>query len=217
MKAFALPCFLLSFFLLFSPGPSFAYFETMNNADVVPVGTLRMIGSSQAIFDRHEGLNVSALADVGLSPNSDIRMTFGLGEVDFSFGGFYKWAPIPDIENQPAIGAIFGVTYGHIDGSNEFTALVTPILSKKYDTRHGLFNPHIGLPLGIMSRSGADKFPINLVAGTEWLPVHFKWANAKLMIEIGFDLNQSITYGTLGLSFTFDNISYLQIEQAPRE
>ena len=195
----------------------FAYFEVLNTANVVEDGTLRATATSQFLLDRYEGVEISGLADIGWSDQSDIRLTFGVGAVDFAFGGYYKWAPVPDRKGQPAMALISGVSYGNINGSNEFRVVTTPIISKKIATKkQGSFVYFVAMPIGMMSRSGEADFPVNLALGSEWFPVNFKWDNAHFIAELNLHVNDSFTSISIGISFDIDDIPYFNVTKDPK-
>ena len=193
--------------LFFCSSISSAYFETMNDAEVVPVGSLRVIASPQVVLTRHDGFTMNALTDFGFTPESDIRFAFGAGSVDFTFAGFYKWAPIPDVDNQPAMALMGGVSYANIDGSNEFSVQVHPIISKKFLlASSGSFTPHLALPVALMSRSGNAKLPIQVNFGTQWVPPNWKWKNSFLIAEAAVNISESFSAISIGAAFQFDQI-----------
>ena len=211
MKAYSLFATLSAIYTLSITPQSFAYLETMNNANVVKNGTLRAMVSSQLGLSRHNGLNINGLADVGLSEDSDLRFSFGLGKVNFAFAGLYKWAPIPDVDKQPAMAIISGVSYANIAGSNEFSIQLQPLLSKGFDSRWGYFTPHVALPVAIMSRSGKTVYPLHFAVGTEFIPVDFKWENVRFMTELILNLNESFTSVSIAAIFTFENLTAIKI------
>src|SRR5438105_943287 len=123
------------------PGTCFAYFSMQNNGEVIKRGHYRLSLSPQFITssDLGEGANFATRFDTGVDPASDVRVQVGFGRVNFHAGGSYKWVPIPDTPDQPALGVIAATYYARQSSVGTFSVRGFPFISKRFDTSAGMF------------------------------------------------------------------------------
>lgn len=179
-----------------------AHFSVMDTADTVPVSRYRAIVEPQIISGGPSGSNILARFDVPLNEESGIRGVLGFGSLDLQAGAFYKWAPIPDVGEQPAISLTSGFAYANYDGKDLFSARVYPTVSKKYQWELGDINPYISLPISMASLDGESIYPVQLAIGSE---VKFKQiADLDFFGEVGIDVSDSFSYISLGVAAYFD-------------
>lgn len=199
----------LLFSMLFLTSNVWALSETHNTADLVPTDRPRVLFAPQIITSDGSGVNFLGHADIGYNDHSDLRLSLGLGETDFSFSGKFKWAPIPDAGQQPAMALILGSTYASDNGSNQLHLQATPLISKKFNSDHGLLNPYVALPLALVFQEGNDPLATQLTIGTEWTPknLQYPWS---FLAEIGFDLNESFTYISAAWTFQIEHINIIR-------
>lgn len=189
--------------------PSYAYYSTMDTGDLLRQGNHKVSAETQFITDKGSGANFVGRFDSGLTFDSNIRGMIGFGTTDFHIGGFYKWVPIPDIDNQPAIGLLAGVLYARDDGLNELSVRLHPLISKMFPLDFGDLTPYASLPIGLRSqdkkadRSSKVDVPVQIAAGAQLKTLHFE--RLLFNLELGFDINKAYTYISLGVSLLFDD------------
>lgn len=192
--------------LLTLASPAHAYYSVMDTGEIMAPGRYKLTPEIQFIT-QGGGANIGTNFDVGLNDESGLRAQVGAGETDFYLGGFFKYMPIPDIDNQPAIGFNAGLVYARDAGDADFTIRIEPLVSKRFKTEFGAINPYASVPLGIQHRS-ADKYvndhnnlTVQLAVGTQ---VDLKTLpNIGLMAEIGIDLNKADNYVSFGAAWSF--------------
>ena len=189
--------------------PVFAYYETLETGEILEKNHYLVNLSSQAITDNDSGINFTAKMSAGLNEDSGFGAILGVGTTDFVTGGFYKWVPFPDYENQPAIGFTTGIMYARIDGLNELSIRFNPIVSKKYQTDLGPLTPYLSVPTGIRSFNGKTTLPIQFAAGSEYEPNRFE--HIRFIGEIGFNISNAFTYVTVGVTFEMDETNGIQL------
>ena len=195
----------LLFALLTLPLPSFAYFSQVNTGHVIKTGAYRLSLSPQFITssDLGTGANFTGRFDTGLDDASDMRVQVGFGRVDFHVGGLYKWVPIPDTPDQPAIGLLAGAYFARQSSVGTFSVRAFPFISKQFDTVAGMFDPYVSLPLGLSATSSVTEMPVQLILGTEWMPPGLE--KISFWVESGFNVNKAFSYLSLMLSLYWDD------------
>ncbi|MGE3759324.1 MAG: hypothetical protein AB7H97_16290 [Pseudobdellovibrionaceae bacterium] len=184
-----------------------AYFSNVETAEVPPPGTYYLSVEPQVVFNTLDqgsktGLNLVGHFDAPVSDSSSMRVLLGTGTTDFQTGFFFKWVPIPDIDNQPAIGFKFGALYARADDTTQLSARIYPIVSKKYDSSYGLLTPYASLPMGLTNVEKKSYTPVTLALGSEWKPVDMKyvWFGA----ELGLDMKDAFSYISGVVIFSID-------------
>ena len=152
----------------------------------------------------HNKLSINSHIDKRLSMNSGLRGTIGIGPTAFRIGGFYKWAPIPDLPNQPAVSLLTGIMYTSLDEDNDLSLRLHPIVSKNLTIKNiGQITPYGSLPIGIRSLSHKDiDIPIQLTLGAEFKRP--KWKQVTFMTEMNFNVQNSSNYFGFGINVNFD-------------
>jgi hypothetical protein len=178
-----------------------AYFSTMDTGEILPTGQYKLGVEPQYISDPG-GLNVNSFFDAGVSEDSNIRVVAGVGSVSFNTGLFYKWVPIPDYGDQPALGIMAGGTWARYRNENYPSLRFHPIVSKAFEGGIGKFTPYASLPFGITAGPNKNTFPFQLVAGTDWKPTFFE--KIHFMTEIGLNLNEAFSYISFAGVIYFD-------------
>ena len=113
--------------------------------------------------------------------------------------------PIPDYEDQPAIGFTFGAQLARYKGNNatetenELGGRVIPFASKKLDSDQGEFTPYAALPFGFSNYNEKSLSPLQLVIGSRYR--HPEFDKCDFSAEIGFDLHDAVTYVSFGAIF----------------
>src|SRR5688572_21060473 len=80
-----------------------ADYAVLDNGEIMKKGSFKLTGSAQALTE-NAGINLSGRGDMGINEDFGVRALLGFGKTDLYAGGLVKWLPIPDTDNQPAIG-----------------------------------------------------------------------------------------------------------------
>ncbi len=189
--------FVLSFSSL-----SHAHFSALDTADILEANRYRLQVEPQIVSGNASGSNVTVRMDSALGIDSQIKGILGLGSFDFQAGLLYKWAPIPDMEGQPAMSIAGGLSYANYSGQDLVTVKIYPIISKKFNWEMGIIKPYGSLPLGMASKNGVSTYPVQLALGTE---VHFKdIKDLDFYGEVGIDVKDAFNYISIGIAAYFD-------------
>lgn len=180
-----------------------ALYSTLDTGDVLGENKMEVSAETQFITDRDTGINLIARFDRGYRDDSQIRGLIGIGTTDFHIGGYYKWVPIPDYDNQPAVGLIGGIIYARHQEMNELSLRFAPIVSKKIKTEQiGEVTPYVSLPIGLRSFNEETEFPVQFELGTRYK--HPNLNKVKFNAELGFNVRKAFTYVSVGLIMDFD-------------
>ncbi len=147
------------------------------------------------------GGNLGVFVDSALSEGWSWRGQLGTGDTDFWAGASAKWIPIPDFEQQPAIGVRLEVDLGR-EGTESFTVFrAIPMLSKGFDSEVGKLTPYVAIPFGIMATKGNSETISQLVFGSE---ATFEQSQGFVYTaEVGFKMSKSFSYLSGTVSYLF--------------
>lgn len=184
-----------------------AYYTFQDSGNMLEPGRYALGAELQMVTSKDSGVNLVGKFDGGLSDEFNYRAVVGFGEVTFQMQGLLKWVPIPDIDNQPAIGITTGFLYAKYDTdesstANEFSIRFIPFLSKKFDSAVGPFTPYVAVPMAIRTYDSDSDVPIALAIGSKYESVDLK--GVEFTAEIGFDIDKAFNYIALGAIFPFD-------------
>lgn len=196
-------------FFLFSQG-SYAYYTTNDTGDIIAEKQYRAGVETNIVFNDMKGLNLVGRFDLGFNESSNFRFLLGGGAVGFQTGVLYKWVPIPDYENQPAIGIMGGFVFARNEGVNFLSTRIHPLVSKKFVTENGEFTPFASLPFGFTISKGKTTTPLQLALGSEWLPNGL--TKLSFMAEVGFNMYESFGYVSVSAMLRFDEEQGLKFE-----
>ncbi len=177
-----------------------AYLSVGETAEILPAGFYKLGLQPQLIVSDSGGLNIGAYFDTYLGDSLNGRVEIGGGKTDFWTAGSVKWAPIPDVDRQPALALRGSVIYARDENANFYNLQITPIVSKKADTRYGEMVPFVALPVTFVNRDGKNSVASQFAIGAEW------FQNKEINYGAEFDLNMSNSYTTISafISFPFD-------------
>lgn len=189
--------------------PAHAYYSVMDTGQIMDPGQFKLTPELQFVT-QDGGANVGADFDAGLTDSSGLRAQIGGGDTDFYLGGFYKYMPYPDIDNQPAIGFNTGLVFAHDAGASDMTVRFEPLISKKFFGDFGAITPYGSIPLGWQHRSAEiyvndhDNFTIQVAGGAQ---LDLKTIpNVGLMMEVGINVQKAFNYVSFGAAWTFGSI-----------
>ena len=180
-----------------------AYISITESGELIPRGHYQVGLEPQLLTNHGGGINMNVFLDNGISDAMSARIELGGGAVDFNAFASVKWIPIPDFENQPAMGLRIGGGLARDESENLLHAQVAPMVSKKYGTSLGLANPYLAVPFTIVNTQGQSTVGTNLTIGSEF---HYeKWHAATLGAEWSLDLNKSYSYISAFVAFPFES------------
>ncbi len=200
---------LLAFVAISFTAPAWAaYYGVLDNGEVLAAGRYKLTTDMQALT-KNGGINAGAAVDVGFQEDFGIRALIGFGKTDFYGGAMVKWMPIPDLDNQPAIGVNVGIIYGKDEDINDLTFRAEPLVSKRVVVDQTVFTPYVSAPVNVRVRNSNDpdvkeetRMAFQLVLGSQLQIAPYK--NLQFTGEIGLDLDQSPGYVSLGAVWYFD-------------
>ncbi|MFN7824631.1 MAG: hypothetical protein ACK5P6_04650 [Pseudobdellovibrionaceae bacterium] len=195
------------FLSLFLSAPAHAYLVIGESAEILPISTYRIGAAPQFYLSDGGGLNVLGYVDAALTDSTSMRVQAGGGEIDFFAGASFKWVPIPDFENQPAIGVKIGANFGREADENLTSFQLSPLVSKKVETDYGLLIPYASLSLSRTSVRGETDTGFQVVGGTEWIhpDTHFQFG-----AELGLEAKDSYSYLMGWISIPLDEVKKLK-------
>jgi hypothetical protein len=192
----------------FSSSVCFAgYYDVLDNGEILPKGTYKLGGNTQLLTNPFTGVNIGATIDAGFEDQYGMRAIAGFGKTDYFLGAMFKWMPIPDVQNQPAVGFNVGLIYGRWFDQSELTIRGEPLVSKKFAMGGGYITPYAALPIGILMRnsntksSGTD-VTWQVAVGSQ-VQVE-RWKNLQFIGEVGLDISNAFSYVSLGAVWYFD-------------
>ena len=195
-------------FLLFTAlaNPSFAYFSVMDTGHLTQPEQYRVQGEGQFLMDAPKGFNFNGRFTTGLNEDSEIQGEVGIGTIDYYFGGFWKWVPIPDTDDQPAIGARMGFTFASVNDYSTYGFNLTPLASKNLESDYGVFAPYLGIPIGLQKNSLDTNFTLQATLGVQWTPDQWKIPELRgfhFLMEYGFEIDDAFDYFSIGTAYDF--------------
>ncbi len=188
---------ILGLILSFFTSTAFGYNSIINTGNITESGTYKLGSELQILTDEPTGANILVYIDLPTKSQSvDYRIKFGTGEADVNVGVAAKWIPVPDLQNQPALGFIFDVDWISDENFDFATMRVAPLISKKFGWEYGTMTPYAAVPLGAryILENVEDEFDFfaQMTFGVE---LNFEaHQNLTFFGEAGFDLEDAITY-----------------------
>lgn len=185
--------------LIFLPITSQAYYTVFDTASTLENGTSKAGVEAQYILNKIAGAQFIGHYSYGLAKGREVQISLGAGTVNMELAAFYKYVPIPDLKDQPGIGGSIGIVYANKDGAYALSALFRPFISKQFfiDSK-SYVTPYLAIPIGVAMGSTASTLPTQFVFGAEWQP---DFMTARIVGEMGFEVNSSFSYYSAGLSF----------------
>jgi hypothetical protein len=184
--------------------PSLAYYTTMDTGRLLKQGEFKLGAEAQFITEGDDGVNLAGRFDGPIDDELGWRAQVGFGTTDVFLAGFVKWVPIPDTENQPAIGVNLGVLYANYESVSELSLRAHPFISKEFHKMDiGQITPYAALPIGIRTVDGDSDVPFQIAIGADFRPDGLEKIN--FIAEIGFDINDAFPYFAFGATLEFDN------------
>jgi len=180
-----------------------AYMNLLTTGELTPTNHWATMGYLEGVFNKYDGVNINARGSYGISDELQVDAELGTGKFNAVMGAFAKWVPIPDVDNQPAIGLRAGIGFVDADKTNETSVNATPFISKGFQTEQGRFTPYGGVMLAVNSNDADTFFASRLILGTEWKSPLEDWKDVRVLAELGFELSKSFSSLAVGMSYTF--------------
>jgi hypothetical protein len=180
------------FVLLFFSGPAFAYLSVQESNEITPAGKFKLGFEPQIKLSRGSGANFSGFFDAPINDEMSGRVILGAGDIDIFAGASFKWVPIPDYRNQPAVGAKVTGVFSKDNSDNYVSFGLAPIVSKRFDSEYGVLTPYASLPVNFVNGKSTTTTHINVAVGSELMPISAD--NMTFGAELGIDLKDSFSY-----------------------
>jgi hypothetical protein len=190
----------------FASSVCWAYYDVLDTGEVMGEGKYKLTADTQLLTSTG-GLNVGGIFDMGFQEEYGVRVLGGFGRTDYFMGALFKWMPIPDVGNQPAVGFNTGLLYAKWDDSRDLTLRWEPIVSKKFTFEKAVLTPYASIPVGIRTRNsdtqttGTD-VTWQFVAGSQ-VQIE-KWKNLQFMGEVGVDMGNALGHISVAAIWYFD-------------
>ncbi len=183
---------------------SHAYLTVGESAEVNPTHIYKAGIEPQIRLSDGGGLNLTGFFDRVINDSSSFRVHAGVGDTDFYTGASYKLIPYPDFNDQPAMGGRVSAIFGREGSENFYTFRVEPLISKKFDSPHGLFTPYGAIPLMFTNYKSKTETQVQLTGGVEYSNPQLP----KLVFtgELGLNIKDSISYVSASVTMFLDDL-----------
>ena len=196
-------------FLSLGPSKAYSYFSYINTGEILVDEAYRVTLEPQIVPDGG-GFNLVGHFDMAIAGDAELRMTIGSGnKTDFQAGGFIKWIPYPDYEDQPAFGFVAGGLYGRFASNTQVSLRFAPMASKKYEHTSGTWNTYVALPTGVTATKSETFNPLQIAFGADFKSRELRsvtWGG-----EVGINLQKSFNYISGFVTLVFDEKTGPQI------
>ena len=179
------------------------YLSLGESGEILPESTFQFGVAPQVITNGDGGFNIAVFLDAAWTDSLSSRFMLGAGEVDFYISGSAKYIPFPDVDRQPAIGLKLSLWYARDGAANINTLQLAPMVSKKYQTSHGLFVPYAAYGISNYSVAGNSKTGDQFFIGSDWKNPDFD--NINLTGEVAMSLKDSTSSVSVFVSVPFDD------------
>ena len=184
----------LSFFCLstFAFLEAHAFMTVQESNDLTPAGQFKLGLSPELRTNAGNTSHFSSFIDTQINEGLSARAVLGVGTPALNLGGSLKWVPVPDYENQPAVGAKIGAYFWR-EGNEPYTTLrLEPIVSKKFQSAVGSFTPYAALPVMLNSGKDVPSNSMQFAFGSEY--INPEADNMTFGLETGIDAKDSFSY-----------------------
>lgn len=178
--------------LLLGQSLAWGFMTVQESNEITPADKFKLGFEPQARLSDGSGFNFAGFFDIPVNEAMSARAHVGSGETDFFFGGSFKWVPVPDYGRQPSLGGKASLIHWRESNHSFFTTRIEPILSKKFETEHGIFIPYTALPIMFNSGNNYNKTSFQIVGGSEYLTE--KADNMTFGAELGLNAKDSFSY-----------------------
>lgn len=184
---------------------AFAYMSITESTEIISTNTHQIGFEPQFFMGGASGVNFGVFLDTGLNEASSYRVALSAGAFDFGASASYKWIPIPDYENQPAMGGKFSVLYGRDEAQNYLTFQAAPMFGKKLSHEQGTFFSYLAIPISFISAKEKTYVATQFTIGSEFIANNNN--QLKYGTELGLNLSDSYSYLSVFIVLPFDKAS----------
>lgn len=188
---------------LFLSTHAHGYLSIAESGEVLQQGKYQVGLEPQFLTNKGGGANFNVFFDTPINESTSARINMGAGAVDFNAFASVKWIPIPDVDNQPAMGLRAGAGIARDEDENLIQLQLAPLLSKRFDTDYGLSVPYLAVPFTFLNTKEENYVASNLTLGSEFHYVD--WKEVVLGGEVSVDLNKSYSYISIFVTFPFES------------
>lgn len=190
----------LSFLLSFYAFHGYTYFTFLDNGEVLQEGDYIAQAALQGLTSAEsKGVNLIAQIDTNAGRDSNFRIQLGSGTTDYFGGFFYKWSPIPDVEQQPALGVVLGTIVARENDKSLAAIPLKGFINKKFHFHFATLAPYIALSTSILVGNDTEGTPTHFITGTEWFPTEN--ANYSIYFEFGGNVSDAFNYFAASFSY----------------
>ncbi|MFN3697868.1 MAG: hypothetical protein ACK4VO_10545 [Pseudobdellovibrio sp.] len=180
---------------------SHAFLAIHETAEILPNNYYKLGIAPQFVLSEGGGFNLGFHADTHIDQDLDGRIAFGGGNTDFWTQASVKWVPFPDYDKQPAMGGRAAIIYSRDEEKNYIGFQLTPLFSKKADTRYGNMIPYIGLPITWFSSKSKSFTSTQFTVGAEW----YDFQDKQIGSEFNLNLSNAQTSVSVYFNFPFES------------
>lgn len=182
--------------------PSWSYLTILESGEPLTNKEVHLGFAPQFMSGDFKGSNGVFALRTGLDEGRDFSVQLGGGDVHFWSTLATRWTPIPDYDDQPAIGLRIDVTLARVSDVTTGSLRLAPFASKRFRTDVGHVEPYTYLPIGLTVQNGRydnlSSFVIGSQFGIEELRPMFLYG------EIAINIKNSVSYFTVGIFSTFN-------------
>jgi len=182
--------------------PVWSYLTILESGEPLTTSEMHLGFAPQFMSGGFEGSNGVLSLRTGLDEGRDFSLQIGGGDVNFWTSLATRWIPIPDYDDQPAIGLRFDVTLSRFQDINRGVIRLAPFISKRFRTDVGHLEPYAYLPLGMTVQSGRYDNLSSMVLGSQLQIEDLR--PVFLYGETAVNMKNSVSYFTVGIFSTFD-------------
>ena len=178
-----------------------AYYTFLDNGDILSDGQVEAAGGVQIGGGDLDGSNILGHLDLPYNNESNMRIGIGAGETDYFASFLFKYSPIPDVDQQPALGVVAGATVATDEGDALVALHLKLFGSKIFETEIGRLNAYSAISASFLTYDGETSNPGHLIFGSEWK----KEASSQHAIsaEVGLDVVDAFGYIAAVYTFNF--------------
>lgn len=181
---------------------SWAYFSFLDNGEVLPEGTYNAQAALQNVTSKDSsGVNLIAQLDTNAGKNGNFRLQLGSGATDYFGGFFYKWSPIPDVDNQPALGVVLGTIVAKENDESLVAVPIKGFITKNFQFSFANLSPYLALSTSLLVTNDEADNPSHFIIGTEWFPTENE--PYSVFIEFGGNVSDAFNYIAASFSYKF--------------
>ena len=195
---------------LFFSSLSFAFFSTMDTGDILAPSQYTFTSEAQMVSSGEDGGNFRFHLDQAFDDSSQWRLTLGTGVNNYQASALFKWVPIPDYEQQPAIGLIGGLSFVELNNQSLVALQLKALVSKNFVTEYGYVSPYASLNLAFELSNVLDGSPAQLVAGSRYRSED--WQQSFILAELGFEISNAFSYLSIGFQYDFHDAALPQLQ-----